>query len=348
MRNTVASAVSIQSGRFGAICGYVWNAERAFGGVEAIQHFRARGDEITRYSRRPRDKKMTKTDSNTLYVSDLDGTLLRDDAVLSARSFAILSRLLRDGMPFTVASARSVVSMQQVLGDLPLALPVIEFNGAFLTDYSTGKHLVVNAIDSGLCAEILVSLRCSGVEPFVSAFDGEMDCLYHERIVNEGMLGYLNSRIDSNDRRVRDPIRLDQCLGHKVVCFTIIDGEKRLVDLRCELEERYGERLVFHLYQDPYSGWHWLTMHDRRSTKDQAIRRLQSMFGLDEHSLTVFGDHINDIRMFQIADTAVAVSNAQPSVMPYASEIIGSNMEDSVAEYLEREYVKAGGKLSNQ
>lgn len=275
---------------------------------------------------------------NTLYVSDLDGTLLGDDAGLSARSFGILSRLLGRGMAFTVASARSVVSMEQVLGNLPLALPVIEFNGAFLTDFRTGKHLVVNAIDSNLCAEILVSLKSRGVEPLVSAFDGDSDCLYHERILNDGMRGYLNSRIESNDRRVRSPIRLDQCLGHKVVCFTIIDGEKRLVDLRCELEEKYGEQLVFHLYQDPYSGWHWLTMHDRRSTKDQAIRRMQSMFGLDAYGLTVFGDHINDIRMFQIADTAVAVSNAQPSVMPYASEIVGSNREDSVAAYLERAY----------
>ena len=53
--------------------------------------------------------------SNVLYVSDLDGTLLQDDATLSPASRQILTSLLEEGLPLTVASARSVVSMQQML-----------------------------------------------------------------------------------------------------------------------------------------------------------------------------------------------------------------------------------------
>ena len=48
---------------------------------------------------------------NTLYISDLDGTLLTNDARLSEFSRAVLRELIADGLSFSVASARSVVSM---------------------------------------------------------------------------------------------------------------------------------------------------------------------------------------------------------------------------------------------
>ena len=64
---------------------------------------------------------------NTIYVSDLDGTLLRDDATLSAFSRNVLRELLRNDIPFTVASARNVTSIRAILAGLKLHLPVIEF-----------------------------------------------------------------------------------------------------------------------------------------------------------------------------------------------------------------------------
>ncbi len=67
--------------------------------------------------------------AGTLYISDLDGTLLGDDAELSPLTLATLHDLLLDGLLFTVASARSSASIRRVLRGLPLRLPVIEFNG---------------------------------------------------------------------------------------------------------------------------------------------------------------------------------------------------------------------------
>jgi len=82
----------------------------------------------------------------TLYISDLDGTLLNNSAELSAYSKTTLQAMLADGLIFTVASARSVVAMQQMMAGLTLPLPVIEFNGAFISDLATGRHEVVNNI----------------------------------------------------------------------------------------------------------------------------------------------------------------------------------------------------------
>lgn len=55
---------------------------------------------------------------------------------------------------------------------------------------------------------------------------------------------------------------------------------------------------------------------------------------LGAEKLTVFGDNLNDLPMFDIADTAVAVANAHDAVCEAADIRIGPNTDDSVARYI--------------
>ena len=50
--------------------------------------------------------------------------------------------------------------------------------------------------------------------------------------------------------------------------------------------------------------------------------------------LVVFGDGINDMDMFKIADESYAVENAVPELKAIASGTIGSNDDDGVAKWL--------------
>src|ERR671918_2485585 len=97
-----------------------------------------------------------------LYISDLDGTLLTSNASLSPFSRRTLSRLLQEGLPFTVATARSLVSVAMMLDGLPLPFPIIEFHGAFLSDLETGRHELTNNIRPDIVEglyQLIVSFR---------------------------------------------------------------------------------------------------------------------------------------------------------------------------------------------
>ena len=271
----------------------------------------------------------------TLYISDLDGTLFRDDASLSQTSKVALQDLMRDGLEFSVASARSAVSMRGLLQGLRFTLPVIEFNGAFLTDLETGRHEVINALEPEIAAEIFRSIVRVSHSPFVSTYDGKTDCVYYRAASNEGERHYLSDRIAHNDHRFRQTRTLSDGLRDQVVCLTVIGESGPLGELELALREQHGDRVEIHLFENAYSpGWHWLTIHDRRATKDQAIRLLMDTYGLAEHDLVVFGDHLNDIKMFKIATQAVAVENAHPEVKRHATHVIGSNEQDSVVKYI--------------
>ncbi len=278
----------------------------------------------------------------SVYVSDLDGTLLRDDATLSERSRVILSELIGDGLRFTVASARSVVAMQQLLAGLTLDLPVIEFNGAFLSDLATGDHLVTNSLDRDVAEDVFQMIVDRGCVPLVSTFDGRGDRLYYTNVRNPGEDWYVGDRIAASDRRLRQEDDLRSHLSEEVVCLTTIDRGDLMEDLRDAVRERHGDAVATNCFESMYSlGWHWLTVYDRKATKDQALARLVDGWGLDSRELVVFGDGQNDVQMFEMADRAVAVENAANVLKVRATEIIGSNNDDSVAVFMRGDWKNA-------
>jgi Cof subfamily protein (haloacid dehalogenase superfamily) len=275
-----------------------------------------------------------------LYVSDLDGTLLRNDATLSDYSAGKLNELLQNGIHFTVASARSISSMQHMLRDIDFNLPVIEFNGAFISDLKTGKHEIINEIDRSIVKEIYSLTKSCQCVPFVSTFNGHEDRLYYDFTINAGMDWYKNDRVAMKDKRLRNCMKLEESFNDHVICFTIIDKRPILEKLRAEIQQTFAETVEIHLFENQYSpGWYWLTVHDYRSTKDQAIELLMERIGIDRKKLIVFGDNSNDIKMFKIANEAIAVENATDELKQYATKIIGTNEEDSVVKFILNEFI---------
>lgn len=272
---------------------------------------------------------------SSVYISDLDGTLLQNDATLSDFAEETLRDLLAEGLLFTVASARSVVSMQGMLRGLPLPLPVIEFNGAFLSDLNTGRHEIINAIDPSIAGGLYELVLAYHLVPFVSSFDGSKDRVHYDTAINDGMHWYLNDRLRHRDRRWPDPSDLTASLREQVVCFTIVAKKEVLAELQAAVLEMYAGSVETHLFENQYSpGWHWLTVHDVRATKDQAIRLLIDRYGLSGSEVVVFGDQSNDLKMFQIADRSLAVANATEELKHRADILIGSNEEDSVVKFI--------------
>lgn len=276
-----------------------------------------------------------------LYISDLDGTLLTNKGTLSGYSRNKLNELIYSGIHFTVASARSVVTMQKVIEGVRLNLPVIGFNGAFISDLQTGRHHVINDLDASLARDIYDLIIQTGNHSFVSTFNGKKDCLNCPECFNDGMKWYYNDRIRNKDPRLRKPDRMNKVFDENVVCLTVINKKEHLTELISRMQEKCAGQIEMHLLENQYQpGWHWLTVHDIRASKDQAIKTLTAEYGFDIKDLTVFGDNINDLKMFKIAPHAIAVGNAIEELKEHASEVIGSNEEDSVVRYIWKKHTK--------
>jgi Cof subfamily protein (haloacid dehalogenase superfamily) len=270
-----------------------------------------------------------------LYVSDLDGTLLDSSGKLSDFSRKNLKRLLDAGLNFTVASARAINEIQPVLGDVPINLPVIAINGAYLTDYKTGKHLQINAMEKSAAQAIFDVIRKKNLWPFICTFNGRQDCLYYETLTHPAMHWYCQALSALNDKRLRKSQNLAGVLNETVISLAVMGDREPVGEIADILARQFPGQLENFYFENPYSpGYWWLTIHDKKACKSIALRELMEMAGFKREQVTVFGDHINDIRMFESAGHAVAVENAEEKVKMVADEIIGTNDNDSVVKYL--------------
>ena len=76
-----------------------------------------------------------------LYVSDLDGTLLNQQAELSDVTIDVIKRAIAQGLDFTVSTARTPTTALKIVEPLHLQLPVMMMNGVLVYDMATKKYL---------------------------------------------------------------------------------------------------------------------------------------------------------------------------------------------------------------
>ena len=270
-------------------------------------------------------------EEKTLYVSDLDGTLMHKDLKISDFSVRAINAMVEKGVAFTYATARSISSAGTITKDLKLKLPVITRNGAVLADNNTGK-IIEKALftekEVEMLKDMLPELPRTG---FVSCYFGDdMKKVFAGSLHTAELQGYLDYYKD--DPSVVTVSALSEMFMGNPGYVTIIGNKVETEPLYLRTREYNGWECLFQ--KDVYRDEYWLEIAPRNSTKAKSILKLKEEYGFDK--LVVFGDSANDITMFKIADEAYAVSNAVDELKALATGIIGSNEEDAVAVYLSK------------
>lgn len=265
----------------------------------------------------------------TLYVTDLDGTLMRDDKIISDESVAILNRLLSQGIFLTYATARSLDSASEITKNISFNLPVIIRNGTILANPLTRKEIEILIFGKEL-QQIRRALADTAVPGFATAyFDSDEIKLCLAGRTNEGFEDYLQNH--STDRRIHMVDTEDKLYEGKTCYFTFIAPKNELQPLYERVKHIEGINCVFQ--QDKYRPEYWLELCPQNATKASAIQKVKQLCGCQK--VVVFGDSANDISMFHMADEAYATKNAIDELKEIATGIIESNNTDGVAKWLE-------------
>jgi Cof subfamily protein (haloacid dehalogenase superfamily) len=274
-----------------------------------------------------------------VFISDLDGTLLQPDARLSEYARASIVKLLEREVLFTIATARSVTSTREILGDLPFRLPVICSNGGSIYSYGDLRPHHVEYIPEHVIREVILDIKERSDTAFVSINDNGAEKVFYDSLPNSGMQWYHDDRVEARDKRLTFVEDIRELISQPVTTVTFMNRFFHIDKTRKFFQKNYSGQVQLNFFENKYSpGWHWLSLHAKKATKANAIRKLVDIAGLEDHPLIVFGDELNDIPMFRNADRAVAVGNALPSVMEIAHEVIGQNSEDAVVNYILEEH----------
>lgn len=268
---------------------------------------------------------------SNLYVSDLDGTLLRSNETTSEYTNQVINSLVDKGMIFSYATARSLITAKKVTKGIHVKIPLIVYNGAFVMDNITEEILIANYFDDSVYS-VLEDLFHNAVYPIVYSFMGGREKFsFVPKMCTKGMNMFLESR--KGDIRTNEVNSLSKLKEGNIFYIVCIDEPEKLKPLYDKYKDKY--HCVYQM--DIYTKEQWLEIIPQEASKSNAIKQLQTM--LDTEKLIVFGDGKNDIDMFQMADESYAVANAHEELKKYATGVIASNDEDGVAKWLTANYI---------
>lgn len=267
-----------------------------------------------------------------LYVSDLDGTLLTSKQELSPETVSIINALIGQRMNFSIATARSFDSAGRIIAPLNLRLPMVVHNGVYVYDPVAGRNILANHMEADVTREILKRFEEHDIHPLVFAVDGDGENrVYYKGFHHPGEEAYIKGRLAGGDRRFRQIKDYEISRDHRFVTLVAIHDRVMLDPLHELCKKQYP--VGIHYGEDIYSKSQWLEITHPAANKKQAVAFLKEYTGADR--LICFGDNLNDLPMFEIADVKCAVSNANELLKKAANRITGSNNEDGVARFIQ-------------
>ena len=272
----------------------------------------------------------------TLYVTDLDGTLLNSSQQLSQYSKTAINRLIDKGIVFSVATARSIATALPILQDLHFNVPIILMNGVFIYSPMENKYLHTETIPAYQVGKIVEIMKNHSANCFVYGLRDKNSVVlnaYHNKLHSVLQEEFYLSRMVSSAKKFIETDNYSFDYEKDIVYFTTVDTYERTSVIYDQLQSIEGITAV--LYKDIYSkdGW-FLEISNANANKGNAVKRLKDIISADE--IVAFGDNYNDIKMFENADYAYCVENAADDVKQASDEVIGQCKDDAVAHTLER------------
>jgi Cof subfamily protein (haloacid dehalogenase superfamily) len=268
-----------------------------------------------------------------LYITDLDHTFLNSNQEVSSFSKDIWNELSQSER-LSVATARSFAKTEEFLRGLKLNSPLILLDGALVV--TPQKEIIdIKTLDKSLVDEIVVESKKFNIEPFLLAIE-DKSILSEAFIVPKVMNKYQSNLIDW--KYTQDPrLKREEIKGVEDTMKVVYMGDREhLQELTNHLREVFGNQIEVKLSPEPYTKCWFLTLLHPLGDKAHAIKTVSKYLSIPLNNITVFGDNINDIEMFKIAGTSVAVSNALDEVKKEAKIVLPySNDENAVAKYLQ-------------
>ena len=276
---------------------------------------------------------------NTIFLSDLDGTLLDDGACLPVSVRQELAGLLERGLPFTVATGRTHLSVGPIFQGLPMAVPWVLMNGALILAPSDGAVLDRVPLGKTAWRELVRAEEELGLSGLLLGTEGDR--------LHATLGGACTPVWEAFFRRNHvtgpPPVsagRAEDWDGEDLLYGIYIHPQMALLtELARRLTAHGGFRVD--LYRDRYDrDTCCLELYSADASKGRAAETLRRLTGA--RRLVAFGDGENDLPLFQVCDECYAVKNAAPEVKAAAHGVIGSCEEGGVVQYLERRWRDEG------
>jgi Cof subfamily protein (haloacid dehalogenase superfamily)/beta-phosphoglucomutase family hydrolase len=258
-----------------------------------------------------------------LLISDVDGTLVTKDKVLTSRTREAVERLRASGIEFTITSSRPPRGMAMLTEALKLKVPIAAFNGGMFVESDLTTVLEQLTIPLGVATQLVDYLLQEGLDVWVYSGGN-----WYVRRLDAPHVAHEQQTVQFAPSVVNE---LHSVLNGAVKIVGVTDDPQRIARSEAELRRRIGP-----FVSASSSQHHYIDFTHRDANKGMVVRMASNYFGISTDQIAVIGDGLNDILMFASAGLSIAMANAMPEVQRMARYLTKSNEEDGFANAVDQ------------
>ena len=267
------------------------------------------------------NKVVEKSTKVSLVVADVDGTLVTPDKVLTERACAAVKKLHDADIMFAVTSGRPPLGLKMLVEPLNLKAPIGAFNGGvFLNpDFSIIEQ---NCLPKKIVEQAISIIRKHNLDVWI--YKGKDWYVQDEN----------GAHVDreSNTVKFRPTVvdSYDDLLDGVVKIVGVSDDLDAVEECEAAAGEELGKNASASRSQ-PY----YLDVTHPQANKGTVVKRLSEILDIPLEEIATLGDMPNDVPMFELSGTSIAMGNASEKVQDRATYTTASYTEEGFAKAIE-------------
>ncbi|MCR1898695.1 Cof-type HAD-IIB family hydrolase [Irregularibacter muris] len=263
-----------------------------------------------------------------LVGTDMDGTLLDDEKIVSNKTMEVLKKMGERGIHLALITGRIHYSPKAYAKKLNLKASIIGNNGAYI-EYEDGTIDIVE-IDKKLVMETLSHVEELGLD--------------YNFVTTEKLYYYPMARKHTYYYGDNEMIRQSHLVHYEIIkSYKEIEKIKEPIlkihvfhnDFK-KLEELTKTMPHKDQYDITSSGEDLIEFCHKDASKGNALKSIANYYNISMEEVVAIGDAGNDMSMIQEAGLGIAMGNAMDILKEKADYITGSNQEHGVAQVIEK------------
>jgi Cof subfamily protein (haloacid dehalogenase superfamily) len=262
---------------------------------------------------------MTPAKDIRLLLSDVDGTLVTNDKVLTPAAIAAAQALRDAGIALTITSSRPPYGMRMLVEPLGLNLPMAGCNGGALVnpdlsiiethliDPATAKRAVDFLTECGLDVWLYTETQWFVPDARGPHVEREAWILKSDPVVATAF-----SEAD---------------LARAVKIVGVSDDYPKVAASEARAPQVLGDGV-----SATRSAAHFLDVTHPLANKGAVVQMLARRLNISTDQIATIGDMPNDVLMFRKSGFSIAMGNASDAVKAQASGVTASNQDDGFAK----------------
>lgn len=283
-----------------------------------------------------------------LVAIDLDGTMLNQYGIVTQKTKNSIKKAQENGMEIMIASGRPIDSVKTISKEIGSENYFISGNGSIIYDIKKDEIIYENVLKKQKALEIIKICEENSIfynvytEKEIIAKNLQYNVLYYhkenltkseEDKTHVNIVEDIYDYIEKTDSKV---LKVMICDKHQTIFNAIMRKLKEVDDIEVLEVSHMSRKIIRQGTEEIPIEYFYTEISAKNVDKWTALEFLKEKLQISSDEIVAIGDNVNDKKMIEKSGYGIAMGQSAPQIKEIADYITDSNVDDGVANALDK------------